>query len=792
LWEHAGRFGAIAWYQGAPLLQFRGQGFKQLVQGEWQLLQGTESLSTQVHTVLPLPDDSLLLIGVAPEWRTFSDKGVGPYAMPPGFPPAEGIVSGTSAADGTLILTTQHGEVYLYDPVRGRYRSVKVDNGYLNDATIGEGGNVLTAGDSGFYAIPWPSEWTIIDASRGIKGSVARIVEHDGDWYTLGSSGIFRSAGGSADFAALDWTSNEAWDLLFLEDGSALLAESYSLVRVDSKGARPISDDQLYPRLLRQSRFDPDIVYAGTENGVAVLQRRGDSWQIVHEASLDSVNVISLAETAANEVWISSSRDGIRRLVFTRQEGAEGRWQSEVMRFGAGDGIHYGSEGESWLTLDPDGELLVSSRAGVFKQDAGRFVAVDLGGLGPLRGEDELLRLAWSKDGDAWAYSDYRVFARSGTGWIEKDTSGVLDGAIQDHAFDGRRVVFGTTGAVMILDTHGDQAAIPTPPLTMTGAEFESRDGTREALSLVGAPASGQRHGWLRVRFTLPDLNQPHAVRYQTRLLPVESGFTNWNESSQVSYFDLAPGDYQLLARARDSRGNETERRLFQFAVPAAWYQTTHARAGFAVLALLIFLAAAHALSRHRSRALATANERLRLMVAERTRELESANRRLDSLAHFDSLTDIPNRRRLEAFLKEVWQQCAVQGRKLAVAIVDVDHFKQYNDSHGHLEGDNLLKALAGVLSRSLRRSEDLVARYGGEEFLLVFPGADHEVAMDVSEAVRAKIAESDMQITISVGVAVSAPQPGGDVRALLESADKALYAAKNAGRNRVVLAQAS
>jgi diguanylate cyclase (GGDEF)-like protein len=125
----------------------------------------------------------------------------------------------------------------------------------------------------------------------------------------------------------------------------------------------------------------------------------------------------------------------------------------------------------------------------------------------------------------------------------------------------------------------------------------------------------------------------------------------------------------------------------------------------------------------------------------------------------------------------------------LAAVLVDLDHFKQVNDVHGHDRGDELLAAV-GVAFRNVMRASDFVGRYGGEEFLILLPSSDREGAVKVAEGVRAAIAAIripgiDRPITASAGVAVL-PEDGGDSVTLFRAADRALYAAKHAGRNRV------
>ena len=134
------------------------------------------------------------------------------------------------------------------------------------------------------------------------------------------------------------------------------------------------------------------------------------------------------------------------------------------------------------------------------------------------------------------------------------------------------------------------------------------------------------------------------------------------------------------------------------------------------------------------------------------------------------------------------------EGSNLAVLFCDVDYFKAYNDTYGHLEGDICLKAIAKVLKLEFQRASDFVARFGGEEFAIVLSGMSLEDSKDAAEKLVGKIIEQNIlhhgspigQISISIGIAsVTAPQPG-DANKILSKADKALYKAKSNGRNRV------
>lgn len=193
-------------------------------------------------------------------------------------------------------------------------------------------------------------------------------------------------------------------------------------------------------------------------------------------------------------------------------------------------------------------------------------------------------------------------------------------------------------------------------------------------------------------------------------------------------------------------------------------------------------------------------NGQARMVLSlHRTHEsLAEANQALVVMAAEDALTGLANRRRLDETFDEAFYRAAAAGEHLAFVLIDVDHFKLFNDTYGHPAGDKALIQVAGVLRSVARREIDLAARYGGEEMALILPGADVFGASRVAEKVRVEVEHSDLphaqspagRVTISLGV--SAGVPGKDFVSPIEmvaAADQALYSAKHRGRNQIALA---
>ncbi|MET0679704.1 MAG: diguanylate cyclase [Burkholderiales bacterium] len=205
--------------------------------------------------------------------------------------------------------------------------------------------------------------------------------------------------------------------------------------------------------------------------------------------------------------------------------------------------------------------------------------------------------------------------------------------------------------------------------------------------------------------------------------------------------------------------------------------------AGAVILAVVIWIA----------RRFYGVNWRLRQQLEENRRLQEE----LRALTITDPVTGRYNRRHFDIVCATEWERARRDHRPLAVLFIDIDYFKSYNDSHGHRAGDDCLAVIGKAVGQSLQRPADVAARYGGDEFVVLLPDTDTDGALDVARRVLAAIAALDIphgasplgRVTSSIGVAQLVPRPNHTSQELLERADRALYAAKQAGRNRVMAA---
>ncbi len=478
-------------------------------------------------------------------------------------------------------------------------------------------------------------------------------------------------------------------------------------------------------------------------------------------AALPSSPVSSLLIDGRGRLWVGTLGGGVAVLT-----GRDSRGRPRFRRIGVADGLPTLNIGK--LLADSAGRVWASTDDGLAVIDPQTFVARALS-----RPEGVVISNYWVGSGAA---------TRAG------------------------ELVFGGEGGLTVVRPARLRAWDDHPPLVATEARVGGRpvsverfNGAGSDAPLVVTPDANR----VVVEFAALDYTAPDRNLYAFKL----DGFDrDWiyrdSRHRSAGYTNLSPGRYVLRVRGANRDGVWTRRELrVPIRVMPAWYQTFWFETLAVVLALegVLVLVQVRTVYLHqrqrtlerqieeRTRDLALSTDRLRVAVAQ----LEGANKRLAQQAHRDPLTGLINRRR---FFELAAEQLALARRRqwaCSVFMVDLDHFKQINDTFGHAGGDETLRAAAQCIVRTVREI-DIVARFGGEELAVLLPETDATAARLIAERLRGALAALEIpfegrviRITASVGVAAWNPSEGG-IEAALDRADGALYRAKLAGRDTV------
>lgn len=365
-------------------------------------------------------------------------------------------------------------------------------------------------------------------------------------------------------------------------------------------------------------------------------------------------------------------------------------------------------------------------------------------------------------------------------------------------ARDGR-LWFPTLKGSVVVDPQRLITNTVPPPVLIEEASVDRRRVDSALQETVLPPGPGA----LEFRYTALSFQTPERVRFRYRLEGFDRDWVDAGTRRVAFYTNTPPGPYRFRVTASNSDGIwNTQGTFVAFRLRPHLHQTPWF---FALCAAAVVLLAG-AVYRTRVRGLTRRRSELIRLVAERTRQLEEANHRMESanrmlrqLSSIDGLTGIANRRQLDEVLDLEWRRALRAVAPVSLLMIDIDHFKEFNDAHGHQRGDDFLKSVATLLQTSLHRPGDLVARYGGEEFVVVLPATDERGALACANRLREavvglKISHEnpgpELSATISLGVATAIPREGSPVASLLAAADEALYRAKTNGRNRVRAAE--
>ncbi|BDI29830.1 GGDEF domain-containing protein [Capsulimonas corticalis] len=502
------------------------------------------------------------------------------------------------------------------------------------------------------------------------------------------------------------------------------------------------------------------------------------------DRGLPSVPIIDILREDDGALWMGTWGAGIVRY-------AHGKFRT----INATDGLYADSIHK--ILKDPDGTLYINSSKGVFTVN-----------------DEEMRRYA---DGLGRTFICTPIGAADG---VDAGAGAAATSPAGVRAPDGGYLFPGEHGLAHVIP---QQASLVQQPLVIEDALL---NGAPTPTNQSAAKSPGE--GSAKFRFACLSYMHSGGFRYWYRLDGFDKNWTEAVDDHGVRYTNLPPGRYTFRVIVREGANPPIiGSAAFTFTLQPHFYEALW----FRIVTGLLIICLPVAGMAMRSRRLRRANQILEAKVAERTRAveqvhqelramhaevvakneamqnvqtemeaqneelvraqilLEKQNARLETLATTDGLTGLTNHRTFQERLELEWRRAGRHGAPLAMILLDVDHFKQYNDVFGHPEGDVVLKTVAEVL-RSQGRSTDTVARYGGEEFALILPETDQLAAFHMAERIREAIEKQEWPlrpITISLGVSAVRMDIYAPVD-LVTRADAALYESKHRGRNRTTM----
>jgi len=792
-WHRSQRFGEMQEIAGALWVQWRGEGLRRWDGGDFVPVPGTQVFGgSPIDDLFPLADGSVLVHDVASGLSLWKQGVVTRLDDPALRGDVSHLSQGLALGGGRFAFAGDDGRVRVFDLTARRFESVALGSGFISDVVLDRDGALLAVDDQGAVRMPWPPRWSHYGSADGLTGDVHTLAQVDGRVFVCSGAGVQETAMATAGLALplrdRDWSPGECWQVYRAGD-ALLFAESRSLLRVDGERPVPVSADDLYPRVLLTDAADPARLWVGTEHGPALLQREGAGFREVGRIDQTGWRITTLAP-APQGVWLGSENRGL----FLARTDAKSPQGFTVEAWGTEHGLLVGDSGETNVAALPEGTF-VSTGRGLFHYANGRFAMDDAGGLRALLEDGEIVHLQAADNGDRWAFSYHTLYRRSAGGhWQVALVGNPAIGAFETllPLQGGDALIGGGTSVVLFRHPGTTPAAAAHPTVRVTAVRLNREGRPPQLMPLDHPPQVQPRGGSLDFDLAFSDFDALDDKQYQVRLEGFSKGWSAWSRQSSYRFFALPPGEYALHVRARREYDSPVEGAPFRFTIVPRWYE--HRWIVPLAVLLLSSLVAAGLVQRQRLRVrhLRERNLELDRLVRARTQDLERVNLRLKDLADRDGLTDIANRRRFDDYLALCIRRAREMGQPLGLAMVDVDHFKQFNDAHGHQAGDDMLRRVARLLGDGVR-GDTLVARYGGEEFAILLPQLDARGATGVAHRLMTELEQlaiphaaspTASRLTASMGIACMVPGEHSLPADLIQVADALLYQAKAEGRN--------
>lgn len=773
-------------------LRIPGQGLVRFKDGRFELLPGGEIFAdNRIAAVLPHLQGQLIV-----------SRTDGFYlADPTGIRPLASVLGTALSAlqayhaivldDGSFVVVTLSGELLRFGPDLALIDRFSLSKYPVLQIASDHHGGLWAATEGDLVYLQWPSPWTQVSESDGLFGVIETSTWWRGRRWVGTSMGLFVStedARGRLRFEQQMFANEEVWDLLVTPSALLVAARKgvFALTTDQAAQSAPAAIGKTtYPFALVPSLRRANTLYVLDDEGFQVLRSQTGRWIEYGRLDVADVAATSLVEIDADNLLLGSSRGAPWRITLT----ADGRHVAARYRLGPESGLQL-AETEVSRVVTMDGNIYAATAHGFYRWHDGKFQTDTLHGLDQLLKRTQEVELRTAADGTRYAFDSRSLFRRlpQQNVWepVPLDSPmarGLLD--LNTEA-DGRLSVV-AWGGLLTFDPALSLRQKPKLRTRLQRVWWSAVGAAALALDL-GANHTVALYQARSIRFEYGVNGGERGLQYRSRLHGSDIDWSAWSTELERAFNGLAPGNYGFEVQARDATGQLGDSAAWAFQIPPRWYQTDWARIGLYLLLAIFGGVLAWIHHRWRSRQMHRYTEKLEHQVEAHTHTLAMANQRLARIAVQDGLTGLTNRRGLDEFLQGQWEALLQSQQPLSVLMLDVDHFKQYNDEYGHLAGDEVLKQLAQVLGNAVAESHELLARYGGEEFVLVLPGTSLENAMERAELIRQQchLPAATGTITVSIGVACLVPHSGLRCEQLLAEADAALYRAKKHGRDRV------
>lgn len=786
-WYNEKRLGEVADIQGELWLQWRGEGIRKLSGEQFTPVSGTGMFSSKlIYNMLPMKDGSVLLTDISGLFAVWKDGKAIALKGEEITKEAVHAVNGIALNDKVFAFAGDDGILRLFDIDQRKFERIVVGNGFIPEVKLDADGAMLAVDDVGMIRLQWPFEWQQLDATDGIKGLIYSIDKVGNRIFLSTASGVYESKYSQKNvietaFAPAGFTQDEAWQVIS-DDAALLLAESRLLSQINRANVTASSRDDLYPRVLLRDPVNKNLVWAGTEFGPALFEKQGATYREKGHFGKEALLIDSLAATPVG-ILLGSDKHGlaIARLDPKNEKGFSTTFFSNE------HGIEYGEKKIAVVSAVGD-TVFASTEKGLFRFTGKHFVKDDVSGLKKLLGNTETVKLKAADNGDLWAFSFHAVYhKKENEPWQMALSARPADGPFLSMLLlPGGDALIGCLGKIM--HYQADMGAIRKHAATLgiSSVRLVHKGKPEQLFSLSDTASFKMMGGSLEFNLAYTDYSESNGKQYQFWLEGFDKQWSEWTRQPSFRFYSLPPGKYILHTRARRGYSNATDGKPYAFEVEPRWFERPWLIPFVLLSACFLIGAGLIQRQRNRVRNLRLKNIELDKLVHERTKNLELLNLNLRDLADRDGLTGIANRRKFDQFLEQAVLQAKANKLALGMALIDVDHFKQYNDTYGHQAGDDVLKQVAQCIAESVR-GDTLVARYGGEEFAIVAPACTGEVMHALAARICKHIEEIMDGVTVSIGVNALDGSTEDSAEALLARADAALYQAKSSGRNRVV-----